>query len=727
MTDTLDAAIRDSVVLYAQTQELGPQDEEADDAEASHRSRRAGRPQADNSASSVKQTKILRVARMLVDSNPQIRNRGMASVGNFFNSFQELTEDELLHVWTTLYYAAWLSDKPLVQRDFFVRASLLHRRLRCPQAKTLFFCSFFRVLVAEWGKLDRHRTNKFLLFCRIFLAEWMHVMRLMKWEETFVRVAVEFLCEEVMLHGNARGVALHIVDVLTDEFRMLLDPIGHPASNSGDQGATSSPEQKQEERLSAFSWLFVPLLRCCCFSTDAALVARIHERSLQTLNSQDVDLNFVAATLFALASDKRVRSENRKRLFSSHEHVKEEAGRTGGEGAAERHIGNITETSFAQLMVDRVISNSAVQRQSVWRPDDPLKEFPNQRKPRGSFDGTWNVGDAQSAPAGKCDTDSAALPKATKREKKRRRLLQKEQQQWQEHDASPSGLLVADETPRGFPVQKPAKNKQRNMQPTTSKGTDAASAAMSLSANGLRLPIRSSGVKGDRCAVSSASSPACSETGSGKEADKSAAGYSPSPADNQKEERRPPSGNESLMGQVLAPSIQEQTVSAASIPLKETQNELPPSRRRSLRISETSPHSKRVLFNLKKNKVVAFSRHAPSSTVGPASPQLAKGVSRSSPVDVPTVSGTDSPEALPRGILRAAKQLGPPTDEEMASFPPITKSQGPAWWDGDTADLMAFLRRALARKTGSISGKANDKQKKRKIKLKKMKRAAKTK
>lgn len=29
---------------------------------------------------------------------------GMASVGSFLNSFQELTEDELLHVWSTLYY-----------------------------------------------------------------------------------------------------------------------------------------------------------------------------------------------------------------------------------------------------------------------------------------------------------------------------------------------------------------------------------------------------------------------------------------------------------------------------------------------------------------------------------------------------------------------------------------------------------------------------------------------
>ena len=82
-----------------------------------------------------------------------------------------------------VYSAAWLSDKPLVQREFFVSVSLLHRRLKYSSVKSLFFCSFFKVLIQEWGKLDRHRMNKYLLFCRIFLAEWLHVMQCMHWEE----------------------------------------------------------------------------------------------------------------------------------------------------------------------------------------------------------------------------------------------------------------------------------------------------------------------------------------------------------------------------------------------------------------------------------------------------------------------------------------------------------------------------------------------------------------
>lgn len=717
MADTLDAAIRNALSLYAQSQELGQQDEEEGNAECSPDSRN-GHSQADSTVASVKKTKMLRVARMLVDSNPRIRNKGMASVGSFLDRFQELKENELLHVWSTLYYAAWLSDKPLVQRDFFVRASLLHRRLRCPRAKTLFFCSFFRVLIAEWGKLDRHRTNKFLLFCRIFLAEWIHVMRLMKWEETFVKAAVEFLCEEVMLCANARGVALHIVDVLTDEFRVLLDPAVHPSSASGRQDIASSPEQ--EERLLAFSWLFVPLLRCCCFSMDAALVARIHERSLQTLGPQDVDLHFVTTTLFALASDKRVRSENRKRLFASHEHVKEEATRAFSERgeSVDRYIGSFTEASFARLMVQRVLSSSAAQQQKFQQRYDPLKEFPSQRKRAASPDGDGDVADAHPAPVGTTSTDSPALPREKKRAKKRKRLQQPEQ----ELEALSSESLAVEETPRGSAAQKPSKNKIRKMQPSIRKESDATYTSLSLSTSGLRLPIKTSGVKAVRCAGSSSSS---TLTGNDiSSASEESKGASSSPVDKQKKEHIQPSGSEAAGGECTSPSPQEPPVSTQ---LKAPQNEEPPPRRRSLRISEANPNSKRVLFNLKKNKVVAFSRHAPSLAVGPASPPIVKGVSRSTPLDGVAPSGSCSPEILPRGILRAAKQLGPPKGEETVLMPPIKKSQGPPWLDGATAELMTFLRRALARHMNSVNDKANEKQKKRKIRLKEMKRAAKTK
>lgn len=726
MAEALDAAIRDALLQYARARELDQRDVDTGGLEACEPPENVDDSEAANTAASVKKTKMLRVARMLVDSNPRIRNKGMASVGSFLESFQELTEDELLHVWSTLYYAAWLSDKPLVQRDFFVRASLLHRRLRCPRAKTLFFCSFFRVLVAEWGKIDRHRTNKFLLFCRIFLAEWMHVMRLMNWEETFVKMAMDFLCEEIMLRGNARGVALHLVEVLTEEFRMLLDPVAHPTSNSGNSDAISRPEREQEERLCAFSWLFVPFLRCCCFSKDAILVARIHERSLRTLGQQDVDLQFAAATLFSLASDKRVRNENRKQLFSSYEQLKEGANEVAPKGeASNRRVGTSTAASFAQLMVQRVIADAGVQQQNKQELYDPMKEFPNRRKRAAATDIDRRTAEAQSEPddnAAASDKATPVLPKNVYSAEKRLRLQQK-QQQGEESlpTATDAGGGMSHETP----ARKIVKDKLRKGQPLNGKrGGHMTPTDDATVASGLRLPIRSSGNKGGS-AKSTSDSPTGDERSTRKVPFGPGAVSGHSPAETQSAGQSTPSGSDCSAGAEQLPSAQGPAAAMATATSGEAKTGELPSLRRSPRICETSPSSKRVLFNLKKNKIVAFSRHAPSLAVGPASPPPANGAGRGSMAAPTPVKGSRSLRAPPRGILRAAKELGPPTSEETAPLPPIRKSQRPPWWGGATAELMAILRGALAKRLGASSDGGSAKQKKKKIKLKRIKRVAK--
>ena len=62
----------------------------------------------------------------------------------------------------------------------------------------------------------------------------------------FVKAAVEFLCEDVMLRDNARGVSLHLVDVFTEEFRVLLDRAKHPSSCGEDSDATTKVNREQE-------------------------------------------------------------------------------------------------------------------------------------------------------------------------------------------------------------------------------------------------------------------------------------------------------------------------------------------------------------------------------------------------------------------------------------------------------------------------------------------------
>ncbi|KAL8448832.1 hypothetical protein Emed_003540 [Eimeria media] len=799
-TEALDAAIHDALLTYARAKDLEQQHEKEmlGELQTEEEEEEEGEgAKIEDAATTAKRDKMLRVARMLVDSSPRQRNKAkgtdaserMASVARFLESFQELTEDELLHVWSTLYYAAWLSDKPLVQRDFFVRASLLHRRLRCPQAKTLFFCSFFRVLIAEWAKLDRHRTNKFLLFCRIFLAEWMHVLRLLKWEETVVKKATDFLYKEVLLDGNARGVALHLIDILTDEFQELMDS-ATPSATEGEKNENSvliTDEQKQEERLCAFSWLFVPFLRCCCFSKDTALVSRIHERSLRSLKPHDVDLNFVAETLFALASDKRVREENRKHLFVSHQRISQEAagGPPSEEAASERRIGSFTPSTFARLMVKRVIPDSPTdqpQRQQLQQQlqqhpqqqlDELLHESPQSRKRQASTaeEPSSPMEEAQASNAsGSIRIQSNALQTQmgalSKRAKKRMRMQQQQQQQQlpqqqqQQHvDSSRSQNQALSDAPCGAPMQKAVKHKLKVL--TSDKGQVKAktSDTSATSASSLRLPIDSSAVKGVCYATADSNSSNSSNSSKSVEStssvsssrkgesirDEKISSSSPAPpggpasssADTKKEDWGTPSkAGSSVDG--LKP--QEGATSAESRPAScaNSSEEAPPSssssscssRRRSSRSVETAavPTSKRVLFNLRKNKVVAFSRFAPSLAVGPASSsppsKIALNTSTSETPPAPTTA-----EAPPRGILRAAKLPGPPTPEETACMmPPIVRSAGrQPWWDGATAELMAVLRRALQQSSRARREGGSVKLKKKKRKDKKIKREGKLK
>ncbi|KAL8447613.1 hypothetical protein Emag_004223 [Eimeria magna] len=809
-TEALDAAIHEALLTYARAKNL---EEQQNGKEL------LGNPQTDeeeaegakieDAATAAKRDKMLRIARMLVDSNPRQRRKGpvglyifcqsgMASVARFLESFQELTEDDLLHMWSTLYYAAWLSDKPLVQRDFFVRASLLHRRLRCPQAKTLFFCSFFRVLIAEWGKLDRHRTNKFLLFCRIFLAEWMHVLRLLKWEETgkqrgsssvgcgscaprvCLQVATKatgFLFKEVLLEGNARGVALHVVDVLTEEFKGMMNCAFPSATVEGRVASALIGDKEREERLCAFSWLFVPFLRCCCFSRDAALVSRIHERSLRCLGPRDVDLNFVAETLFALASDRRVREENRKQLFVSHQRINREAARglPSGEAGSERRIGSLTPSTFARLMVQRVIPDSLAHQQQRDRPQqhrqrqpqqqlDSLHELvhetPQSRKRQASADDSTSAPEEAQASLMtpnatgsilvNSNTSQTPMGSLSKRAKKRMPMQQQqERQQQQRMDSLRSQVQAVSDAPCGASVQKAVKHKLKVL--AADKGQVGAKTSEVLSsASSLRLPIDSSAVKGV-CYAAADGNSSCNIGDSGSSVSSSlreenireeevsspaSSGGSPSsPADTKGEGWRTPfkagssaddlGSQEEGAGAQPARSADSRAAGRAS-PSEEAPSSSCSSRRRSSRSLEASfvPSSKRVLFNLRKNKVVAFSRFAPSLAVGPASSsppcKVPPNTSASETAPAPTSEGP------PRGILRAAKLPGPPTPEETAAMPPIVRSAGrQPWWDGATAELMAVLRRALQQSSRARREMASAKLKRKKRKDKKVKREGK--
>lgn len=78
MTEALETAMRGALLQYARVRKLKEYEGDEGDAGCSEKPAPAGNVE-DSSAQCAKKSKMIRVARMLVDSNPRVRNKGLAA------------------------------------------------------------------------------------------------------------------------------------------------------------------------------------------------------------------------------------------------------------------------------------------------------------------------------------------------------------------------------------------------------------------------------------------------------------------------------------------------------------------------------------------------------------------------------------------------------------------------------------------------------------------------
>lgn len=270
--------------------------------------------------------------------------------------------------------------------------------------------------------------------------------------------------------------------------------------------------------------------------------------------------------------------------------------------ASERQVGSFTPRSFADLIVKRVISEFDAEKQKILQeiPCNPLLEYPKRKRPLSSdLDGEKAAGTQRPSVCAIASSSdgSAVTPCETKRAKKRLRVQQLQQQM---------GEPGADETQAAGQagVQKAAKEKRRKGQIENGrKRGDTCARSTAASADGLRLPIQSSGVP--HAASGSNNNSSDPGTGHGSSAQDSASDpavdtVSAHSANCQPSGKQQSSSQSEVVKKGGAAAPSENTIVSVETQMRSGA----PSRRRSLRISESAPSSKRVLFNLKKNKVV---------------------------------------------------------------------------------------------------------------------------
>lgn len=160
---------------------------------------------------------------LILSVDRKLRTASLESLQTFLASRKTLTTTDAQKLWKGLFYALWMTDRPLPQQRLASDlADLLLSSVR-PSCAIPWLMGFWTVVCAQWTDIDVLRLEKFLLLVRRVFAAHVRWAR----RQGFASDDVQVLLEEVMAawpfekEGDLRkvpvGVRLHVLDLWVDE------------------------------------------------------------------------------------------------------------------------------------------------------------------------------------------------------------------------------------------------------------------------------------------------------------------------------------------------------------------------------------------------------------------------------------------------------------------------------------------------------------------------------
>ncbi|CAH1642369.1 unnamed protein product [Spodoptera littoralis] len=179
----------------------------------------------------------IKFARLLSGNEKKTRDRVLKTLKkwllNCFEKNYEFKEDDFIRVWKGLFYAVWMSDKPLVQEDLCEKISEVLDLFPASQlrAALLMFKAGLRVLATEWYGLDQHRTDKFLMLVRRYLRASLRCLQRRQWSVKSCKLYAATLAGSDGILAlktphyarNALSMLLHILDCYLEEIAKVSD------------------------------------------------------------------------------------------------------------------------------------------------------------------------------------------------------------------------------------------------------------------------------------------------------------------------------------------------------------------------------------------------------------------------------------------------------------------------------------------------------------------------
>ncbi|KAG6028638.1 hypothetical protein E4U41_000626 [Claviceps citrina] len=174
----------------------------------------------------------------LASSDRKLRTQSLATLQTFLSTKPSLSLPEALKLWTGLYYALWMTDRPRAQQALAAELAALPSGLP-PSSREPFLRAFWQVLSRQWTQIDALRMDKFLLLVRRVFAAHVRCARESRWRGRDAEAVLDVLeqeCFDVRERGVSLGLRLHVLDLWVDELereRALGDH--HEAGGTGDQ------------------------------------------------------------------------------------------------------------------------------------------------------------------------------------------------------------------------------------------------------------------------------------------------------------------------------------------------------------------------------------------------------------------------------------------------------------------------------------------------------------
>ncbi|KID96366.1 nucleolar protein NOP52 variant, partial [Metarhizium majus ARSEF 297] len=150
----------------------------------------------------------------------KLRTQSLATLQTYLSSRTGLPAADAVKLWTGLYYALWMTDRPRPQQA--LAADLANLVLDVPAACAAPLASgFWSVLSQQWASIDALRMDKFLLLVRRAFAAQVRFARGRAWAgeqvdrmlDVWRRLAFDADDED----GVSLGLRLHVLDLWVDE------------------------------------------------------------------------------------------------------------------------------------------------------------------------------------------------------------------------------------------------------------------------------------------------------------------------------------------------------------------------------------------------------------------------------------------------------------------------------------------------------------------------------